>query len=200
MLHRGLQVVDRRGEVDGVAVDVGRKTRPLLALEILAGGVVREGEPAGRRDVGAFVDRVDLVLRGEALGDDFKLQLSDRTEKDVPELPGEDLNGALFAEFLQALLKLLGLEGVLAAGRAEEFRREVRNARKEHALAFGERVTDVQLSVVVDPDDVARDGVGHDDAVLRHEGERIGELHFAAFAHVVHLHALAVAGPCWPGS
>ena len=102
MLHRGLQVVDRRAEVDSVAVDVGRKTRPLLALEILAGGVVREGEPAGRRDVGAFVDRVDLVLRGEALGDDFKLQLSDRTEKDVPELPGEDLNCALFAEFLQA--------------------------------------------------------------------------------------------------
>ena len=83
MLHRRLKVVDRRGKVHRVAVDVGRKTGVLLLAEVLAGLLVGEREPAGRGDVGRLVDGVNLVLRGKALGHDFKLKLTDGTQKDV---------------------------------------------------------------------------------------------------------------------
>ena len=144
MLHRRLKVVDRRGKVHRVAVDVGRKTGVLLLAEVLAGLLVGEREPAGRGDVGRLVNGVNLVLRGKALGHDFKLKLTDGTQKDVAELAGEDLNGAFFAEILQALLKLLGLERVFASGGAEEFRRKARDAREAELLAFGKCIADVE--------------------------------------------------------
>ena len=146
MLHRRLKVVDRRGKVHRVAVDVGRKTGVLLLAEVLAGLLVGEREPAGRGDVGRLVDGVNLVLRGKALGHDFKLKLTDGTQKDVAELAGEDLNDAFFSEFLQALLKLLGLERVFASGGAEEFRRKARDAREAELLAFGKCIADVELA------------------------------------------------------
>ena len=51
----------------------------------------------------------------------------------------------------------------------------------------------MELSVVVDADDVSRHRVRHDDAVLRHEGERIGDLHLASFSDMVGLHPRLIA-------
>ena len=47
----------------------------------------------------------------------------------------------------------------------------------------------MQLTVVVNADDIARVSFLHVYAFVGHEGQRIGNLHFTAFAHMTHLHA-----------
>ena len=157
-------------------------------------GVVGEGEPARGGDVRGLVDRVDLVFGREALGDDLELQLADGTEHQrVRRRRLEHLDRAFLAQLLQALLQLLGLERVARARDAEEFRREIGDALERQRLAFGQRVADLQLAVVVDADDVAGDRVLARDALVGHEGQRVGELHLAPGAQVPDLHRRPVA-------
>jgi hypothetical protein len=177
---------------------------------------VGEGQPARSVDVGRLEDGIDLVLGLQALGDDLELQSADRAEQQrAAGEVFEDLDGAFFAEFLQAFLQLLALQRIAQAGDAEEFGREVGDALEGQRFAFGQAVADVQVAVVVDADDVAGDGVFHQHAFVGHEGQRVGQLHLAVHAHVLHLHARACSGrsrrgrrqygrgawgPCWPGS
>ena len=60
---------------------------------------------------------------------------------------------------LQALLQLLRLERIARPRDAEQLRREVRDAGERERFAFGERVADLQLAVVVHADDVAGERV-----------------------------------------
>ena len=193
VLHRRLKVVDRRCKINLVAVHIRCEPCSLLRLEVALCLLIREGEPARGRNIRRFVDRIDLVFIRETLGNNFKLQLPDGAEHDVAEFAGEDLDGAFFAQFLKALLKLLGFEGVLASSGTEEFRRKVRDARELQLLTRSERIADMKLPVVVNADDVSGHGVRHDDAILRHEGKRIGDLHLASFTDMVGLHPGLIA-------
>ena len=71
---------------------------------------------------------------------------------------GKNTCRAFFGQLLQALAQLLGLERVLQAHAAEQFRGEVRNTREAQRLAFGEGVADLDGAMVVQADDVA--GIG----------------------------------------
>jgi hypothetical protein len=60
-------------------------------------------------------------------------------------------------------------------------------------FAFGEGVADMQLSVVVDADDVARHSIFHAGALVGHEDDGVGDLHVLAGAAMAHFHVGAVA-------
>ena len=89
-------------------------------------------------------------------------------------------------------MKLFGFERIFRTSTAEEFRSEVWDAGKAEHFALRERVADVELAVVVDTDDVAGNGVGHQHAVVGHEGKGIRDLHFFAFADMEHFHTRLV--------
>ena len=132
----------------------------LLALEVAPCRLVGKREPARGRDVGVVVDRVDLVLGREAVRDDLELQRADGAQQQrVARRRLEHLDRAFLAQLLQALGELLRLERIARARDAEELGREVRDALEGERLAFGQRVADLQLAVVVDADDVAGDRV-----------------------------------------
>jgi hypothetical protein len=79
--------------------------------------LVGEGQPARRVDVGRLEDGIDLVFGLQALGDDLELQVADRAEQQrAAGEVFEDLDRALFAEFLQAFLQLLALQRIAQAG------------------------------------------------------------------------------------
>src|SRR5206468_3283795 len=80
-LDRYLQVVLVGGEKHRIVVDVGRQRGRLLALEIAARVLVGISEPARGGDVRRVIERIDLVLGREAMGDDLELQLADGAEQ-----------------------------------------------------------------------------------------------------------------------
>ena len=49
-------------------------------------------------------------------------------------------------------------------------------------LAFGERIADLQLSMVVQANDVTRNGFFARHTLVGHEGKRVRELHLTACA------------------
>ena len=160
-LHRHLQVELVRREIHRVAVDVGRERRRAVALEVAAHLLVGKGEPARGRDARVVVDRVDLVLasRGACATTSNCSWPDGAQQQRVADDGLEHLDRAFLAQLLQALLQLLGLERIARARDAEELRREIRDALERERLAFGQRVADLELAVVVDADDVAGDRV-----------------------------------------
>ena len=84
------------------------------------------------------------------------------------------------------------LQRILEHRAAEHFRREIRDAGERELLALGEGVADVDGAVVVQADDVAREGFLGRAAIRGHEGERIGDAHLLVEPHVVHAHAARV--------
>mgnify|MGYP007082448993 CR=1 FL=1 len=85
MLHRGFKVVDRCCKVNLIPVDIGGKTRILLRFELTFSLVVREREPASSGNISRFVKCIHFVFISQALCNNLKLQLTDRTKKNVSE-------------------------------------------------------------------------------------------------------------------
>ena len=107
VLHRHLQVVLRwsRGNTGLPSTSVA-SARAFWRSKSRRIAVVREREPARRRDRRRLVDRVDLVLGREAVRDDLELQRADRAEQQrVAGLGREHLDRAFLAELLQPLLR-----------------------------------------------------------------------------------------------
>src|SRR6185437_13554346 len=151
-LHRHLQVVLVAGEIDRIAVDVGGERRRVLLFEAAPRRFIGISEPARGRNRGRVVDGVDLVLAGQAVGDDLELQLADGAQQQGVAVHAlEHLDRALLAELLQAFLQLLRLERIARPRDAEELRGEVRNALEAERFALGQRVTDLQQPVIVMP-------------------------------------------------
>src|SRR3546814_12275811 len=61
--------------------------------------------------------------------------------------------------------------------------------RSRQYLAFAEGIANRYGAVVVDAEHIAGPGIAGDLAIRSHEGERIGELHLLARAHMQRLHA-----------
>src|SRR5436309_9762275 len=157
-LDRRLQVVLVRGEEDGIFVDVGRERRCALLLELSSRRLVRIGEPAGGGNACRIVDGIDTVFARESIRDDFELQLPNGAEQQrVADIRFEYLYRAFLAELAQSFLQLLCFERIPRTRNREELRREIRNALEVKRFAFGQRVADLQLAVIVNADDVAGD-------------------------------------------
>ena len=71
----------------------------------------------------------------------------------------EHLDRAFFPELSQSFLQLLRLEWIARPRDAKQLGREVGHAFVAKRLAFGERIADLQLAMIVNTDDVAGDGV-----------------------------------------
>src|SRR5947208_11191551 len=149
-LDRRLQVVLVRGEEDGILIDVGRERSRSFLFEFSSSRVVRIGEPTGSRHARRIVNGIDAVFARESIRDDFELQLADRAQQQrVADIRLEHLDRAFFAELAQSLLQLLCLEWVARPRDREELRCEIGNALEVERFTFGQRVTDLQLAVIV---------------------------------------------------
>ena len=101
----------------------------VFKLAQFGGGVC--GDPAGTCVLAAFQAHVGVVLCFQAVLHHFKLQLAySAQEHGAAGVGFEDLDGAFFAQLGQALLQLLGAQGVLEDHGHEQFRREEGQARE----------------------------------------------------------------------
>src|SRR5688572_29781033 len=128
-LLRHLQVHGARSEIDQVAEVVAREARVVLVLEFLELLDVLRADPAGAMDRRRLERGLDAVLVLQAELRNLELQLADRAEDDV--VVGQrpvDLRRALFAELVESLVELLGLERIAQHDAAEQLGREVRHA------------------------------------------------------------------------
>ena len=145
-------------------------------------------------DIGVVIHCVHVVFALQALRHHFELQLAYRPQQQrVARARIKHLNRTLFAEFLQALLQLLGLKRIARTADAEHLRGKVRNALEAQLFTFGQGVTDLQLTMIVDADDVTGHRILAAHAFVRHKGQRVGELHFTSGAHVHDLHPRRIA-------
>ena len=152
------------------------------------------GDPARGVDLGGRGTVDDAVLGLEPVLDDFELQLADRAHQQrVVEHRLEHLHRAFLAELAQAFLQLLGAQRVAQLRAAEQFGREIRNAFEAEILAFGQRIANLQVAVIVHAENVAGDGIFHQRAFVGHEGDSVGDLHLALEAQVAHLDAGRIA-------
>ena len=71
----------------------------------------------------------------------------------------EHLGGTFFGKLHQRLFQMFGLQRIACAAGLQQFRRETGNASDADRLALSQRVTDAQLPVVRDADDVACPGL-----------------------------------------
>jgi hypothetical protein len=191
---RQLQVDPGRCQVDQVAGRIQRQVQRVLLAELFQLLLVAAVDPAR----GGHADRLEggfhAVLVLQAVGGHVELQHADRAQDQVVAgQRAEELGRAFLGQLGQALLQLLELERIAQAGAAEQFRGEVGDAGEGDRFAFGEGIADGDGAVVVDADHIARPGFGGDLAVAGHEGQRVGQLHFLAGAHVEGLHAGAEA-------
>ena len=185
-----MQVDPRRRQVDQLAGGVQRQVHRVLVAELLQLLRVVAADPARSSDADVLERGIHAVFVLQPVGHHVELQHAHRAEDQVvAHQRAEELGGAFLGQLRQALLQLLELERVTQTRAAEQFRREVGNAGERQRLAFGEGVADGDGAVVVDADHVARERLCGDLAVAGHEGQRVGQLHLLAAAHVEGLHA-----------
>ena len=150
--------------------------------------------PARGVDIHRFVNRLDLILVLQAIGDHIELKLAHRAHNQVRGVhQRKHLRGALLRELLQTLLKLLGLHGITQANAAKQFRRKVRDTGETEGFTVGKGVADLNRAVVVQADDITRQGALHEHALAGLEAQRIGDFHMLARAHMAHLHTFFIA-------
>jgi hypothetical protein len=83
----------------------------------------------------------------------------------------------------------LALIGSVEADAADDFRREVRDARDLDVGALGERVADAERAVIGNADNVAGHRFVGQLAVVAEKEHRVGDADVLAGAHVAQLHA-----------
>ncbi|MPM42898.1 hypothetical protein SDC9_89570 [bioreactor metagenome] len=163
----------------------------VLELAQFGRGVGRN--PARAGVLAAFQANVAVVLGVQAVLHHFKLQLADGAQQHVAAGFGlEDLDGAFFAQLHQALLKLLGAQGVLQHHGHEEFRCEEGQAGELQVRPVGDGVAQLNTAMDGEADDVACVGFFHGFPALAHEGDDRGGAQFLAGALHLHLHAVRV--------
>src|SRR5471032_3084157 len=184
------QVDTGRGQVGQVAGGVVGDVVAQRVLEVRQRLLVVARYPARAADAGSFEDGIDAVFVHQAAGDHLELQHPDRAQYQLAALHRlEDLHRALLAELLQAFVQLLYLQWIADAHRAEEVRREVRDAGEGQQLALGERVADLHVTDIRQADDVAGVGLLYLFARRGHEGDHRRDLDLAPEAQMLDLHA-----------
>src|SRR5207244_12605815 len=130
--------------------------RGIFRLEVAPRDGIGKSEPSRRRDGRRVVDRVDLVLARQAVGDNVELQLPHCAEEQrIVPAALEHLDRTLLAELAQSFLQLLGLEWIARPRGPEQLRREIWYALVAEGLAFCQRMPDLQPAAVVVCGDVA---------------------------------------------
>ncbi|MNE93689.1 hypothetical protein D3C80_1915700 [compost metagenome] len=102
------------------------------------------------------------------------------------------MHRTLFGELNQTFQQLFLLERIAQTNTAEQLRGEVRDTRKLHHFALGERIADLDGAVVMQTNDVARIRLFNMRTVTGHEGQRVGDNHVFADTHLAQLHAFFV--------
>ena len=172
---------------------VQRQVIRRFAFELLQHLLIITLHPARGIDVDILVDRLDLVLIAQAVGDHFVLQHTHRTHHDIVIAAGEkNLGRALLGQLLQALLQLLGLQGVTEADTAKQLRRKVGHTGILECLALTEGIANLDGAVVVQTDNIAGNCLFHHIPLPRLEVHRIGNPDVLAQAYMAHLHTAVV--------
>src|SRR3970040_2168799 len=170
-----------------------------LSLELVE--LLRVGAPYPTRsnDVDGFEHALDAVLVLQTERSDVELQRTHGADDElVADERPKQLRGALLAELRETFLQGLELERVLEHGTPTQLWRRVRNASEREAFALCEAVADVDSSMVVQPDDVARKSGRRLMPVRRHERNGITDPDLAPETRVMHAHPRLVGSGADP--
>ena len=133
-------------------------------------GFVIALNPAGFVETHRLPTTLGIILILQAILNHFKLQLADGTyDFSAVKLVDEKLRHAFVHQLLDTLLQLLGLHGVGVLDVLEHLGREGGQASVVEIFALGERVTNLEGSVVGEADDVAGPCLVDSGFALRHK-------------------------------
>jgi hypothetical protein len=216
-LGAGLELPLAFEQDDGLPVHVERAVAVEQRLELRDRRQLAL-DPACHREAHALEPHVGTVLGDEPVANDLELQLADGADDRLAFAPLrrlEELDRPLLRELLEALLELLALHRIDHRDTREVLRRKLREGLVGEVHAARDGVADAEDARVEDADDVAREAVVDDRALLRHELRRVREADLAIEPHVPELHAAGrtcrcrragrpcdrgARGPCSPGS
>ena len=146
--------------------------------------------PSGGREVQSIHAHLRVVFVLEAVFKHLKLQLTDRADDNLVVLVAVDLDRALLRELRDAFLELLGLHSVLRRDQSEKLRREGRQRfEKQRFFGRSQRIADLIVSGIIDPDDIARDRSFYVFSFVGHQHGGLRQFHFLAGPGQPHAHA-----------
>ena len=117
---------------------------------------LRPQNPTGRGELRTLEPHRQPVFKLNAAGENLELQ-GPNNAHDETRAKGrlEHLGSPFFGKLHQGFLKMLGLHWVASTAGLQKFRRKRRDVRHTDRLALGQCITNAQLPVVRNTDDVA---------------------------------------------
>ena len=162
------------GHVLVFALLEGFQLRRIIALNP-AGLIQTERLPTALRTV--------FVL--QTILDDLELQLPHRTDNLTPvELVDEQLRHTFVHQLVDTLGKLFLLHWVGILNVLEHLRRETRKPLEVKRLAFGQRIANLERTVIRQADNISRPSLIDSCLALRHELRRRRETHRLAMTYM----------------
>ena len=148
------------------------------------------GHPAGGGKLAGFKTHWQTIFQLNAAGQNFKLQRANNADdKSGPETGFKNLRGPFFCKLHQGFFKMLCFHRIACAAALKQFRCKRGDARNPQGFAFGQGISDAQLSVVGNADDIAGPSLFCQFAVRGKKQHRVGNGHRFFSAHMGQLHA-----------
>ena len=141
--------------------------------------------PARLVEAERFPTALRAVFVLQTILDDLKLQLPHRTDNLPPvELVDEQLRHTFVHQLVDTLGKLFLLHRVGILNVFEHLRRETRKSLEVERLAFGQRIADLERTVIRQTDNISRPSLIDGCLALRHELRGRRETHCLAVTYM----------------
>ncbi len=111
-----LQLVAARRQINRIAVHILSHRCRLSLQKLVTNIVIRKAQPAGSMYLCRFILGIHVIFALQAVCNYVELQLPHSPQQFAAHTVGKHLYGALFTQFGQAFLQLLGLERIKRAG------------------------------------------------------------------------------------
>ena len=145
--------------------------------------------PAGGRDVNRLINSFDVVLAFQTGNHHIKLKHTHRPDNQVVVCQRtEDLYRAFFRQLNQPFEQLFLFQRIAQTDTAEQFRCKVRDTGEFQNLALCEGITNLNSTVVMQPDDIAGIRTIHMRTVTGHKGQRIRNHDIFFETHLMQFH------------
>lgn len=106
----------------------------------------------------------------QAVLNDIELQFANRADDlSVPLILREQLSDSLIGKLLNSFGQLLRLHWIGVDDFFEELWRKIGDTLKQDGFAFCQRIADLEIARVIQPDDISREGIFDECFLPRHK-------------------------------